>query len=135
MKKIFSIKYSAGAVSTAALLLRLIFGGLMLVHGYDKLITFDATAAQMPNFLGLGKTTTASLVIFAEFFCSIFLILGLFTRLATIPLIICMSYIIFILNKGKILENAEIAILFLAGYIAILLIGAGRASLDGLIGK
>ena len=135
MKKIFSTKYSAGTVSTAALLLRLIFGGLMLVHGYDKLVNFNATAAQMPNFLGIGQTTTASLVVFAEFFCSIFLILGLFTRLATIPLIICMSYIIFILNSGKILENAETAILFLAGYIAILLIGAGRASVDGLIGK
>ena len=135
MRKIFSTKYSAGTVSTAALLLRLIFGGLMLVHGYDKLVNFNATAAQMPNFLGLGQTTTASLVVFAEFFCSIFLILGLFTRLATIPLIICMSYIIFILNSGKILENAETAILFLAGYIAILLIGAGRASVDGLIGK
>ena len=135
MRKIFSTKYSAGTVSTAALLLRLIFGGLMLVHGYDKLVNFNATAAQMPNFLGLGQTTTASLVVFAEFFCSIFLILGLFTRLATIPLIICMSYIIFILNSGKILENAETAILFLAGYIAILLIGAGKASVDGLIGK
>jgi len=135
MKKIFSIKYSAGLVSAAALLLRLVFGGLMVTHGYTKLVAFDATAAKMPNFLGLGQPTTTALVIFAEFFCSIFLIMGLFTRLATIPLIICMGYIIFILNNGKILQDAEIAMLYLAGYLAILFIGAGRVSIDGLIGK
>jgi putative oxidoreductase len=135
MKKLLSTKYSAAAVSTAMLLLRLSVGILMLLHGYDKLIHFAAKQNTFMNFLGIGSTMSLALVVFAEFFCSLFLILGLFTRLATIPLIITACVIIFKVNNGHIFKDFENAPLYLTGYLVLLLLGPGRVSVDSMIGK
>ena len=135
MKKIFSTSYSAGSFNVAMLLLRLALGILIVNHGYDKLIHFDKYGAEFMNFMGLGKTVSLSLVIFAEFFCGIFLILGLFTRLATVPLIIMMAVIILKVFDGDIFAKAELPTLYLAGFIVLLLVGPGRISVDGMVGK
>jgi putative oxidoreductase len=135
MKKLLSTKYSAAAVSTAMLLLRLSVGILMLLHGYDKLIHFSTKQNIFMNFLGIGSTMSLALVVFAEFFCSLFLILGLFTRLATIPLIITTCVIIFKVNNGHVFKDFENAPLYLTGYLVLLLLGPGRVSVDSMIGK
>ncbi|MEJ7626965.1 MAG: DoxX family protein [Ferruginibacter sp.] len=135
MRKLFSTKYTPGAVSAAMLFLRLGLGILMLNIGYNKLIKFAEIKGEFMNFMGLGSTTSLGLVVFAEFFCSILLILGLFTRLATIPLIITMCVIIFKVSNADIFNDAQTATLYLLGYITILIIGPGRASVDNMIGK
>ena len=135
MKKLLSTKYSAGAFNAAMLLLRLGLGILMMAHGYQKLTGFGEMQHKFLNFMGLGSTTSLALVVFAEFFCSIFLILGLFTRFAAIPLIIVTLVIIFKLNNGNIFGDAEIAALYLSGYLVLLLVGPGRVSVDSMIGK
>lgn len=135
MKKLLSTKYSAGAFNTAMLFLRIVAGGLMLVHGYEKMVHFNETAAQMMNFMGIGSKASTALVIFAEFFCSMLLILGLFTRLACIPLIICMSVALFMAHNGDFLGKGQVAALFLICYVVLLLLGAGKVSVDSMIGK
>lgn len=135
MKKLLSAKYSAGAVNAGTLILRLAIGILMMDHGYDKLIHFSEYSHQFINFLGMGKTLSLALVVFAEFFCSLFLILGLFTRLATIPLIITMCVVIFSINNGKVFMQHESPALYLTGFLVLLIIGPGRISVDSMIGK
>ena len=135
MKKLLSTKYSAGAFSTAMFVLRMGVGILMLMHGYDKLVHFGAKQNSFMNFLGLGGTITLSLVVFAEFFCSLFIILGLFTRLAAIPLIILTCVIIFKVNHGNVFIDYENAPLYLTGYLVLLLVGPGRVSVDSMTGK
>ena len=135
MKKLLSAKYSAGAVNAAMLIARLALGILMMDHGYDKLIHFSEYSHQFINFLGMGKTLSLALVVFAEFFCSLFLILGLFPRLATIPLIITMCVVIFSINNGKVFMQHESPALYLTGFLVLLIIGPGRISVDSMIGK
>jgi putative oxidoreductase len=135
MKKLLSTKYSAGAFSTAMLVLRLGVGILMMMHGYDKLVHFGAKQNTFMNFLGMSSTVTLALVVFAEFFCSLFIILGLFTRLATIPLIITACVIIFKVNHGHVFLDDENAPLYLTGYLVLLLVGPGKASIDSMTGK
>jgi putative oxidoreductase len=135
MKKLLSTKYSAGAFNTAMLVLRLGVGTLMLMHGYDKLIHFAKYEPQFINLMGIGTTTSLALCIFGEFFCSLFLILGLFTRLASIPLIIVTLVIIFKASDGNPFGKAELPTLFLVGYIVLLLVGPGKVSVDSMIGK
>ena len=85
-----------------------------------------------------GKTPLA-LTIFAEFFCSLFLILGLFTRFALVPLLICMSYIIVnvaqfnIIDQGNNGLEINSAFTYLDIYIALFFTGAGKYSLDNYI--
>jgi len=135
MKKLFTTKYSTGAFNTAMLLLRVAAGTLMMNHGYDKLVHFSSRQHSFMNFLGMGSTLSLALVIFAEFFCSIFLILGLFTRFALIPLIIVMGVALVKAHHSEIFGKGELATLYLATYAVILLVGPGRISVDGMIGK
>jgi putative oxidoreductase len=135
MKKILSTKYSAGAFNFAMLVLRLGLGVLMLNHGYGKLMHFGHMKGNFINFMGLGSTLSLSLDIFAEFFCSIFLILGLFTRFAVIPIMIAMSVALFKVHHGMLFDAGERAAIYLACSITILLCGPGRVSVDGMIGK
>jgi putative oxidoreductase len=135
MRKLLSTKYSAGAVTTAMLLLRLAVGLLMIHHGYQKLTHFNDTVSNMPSLLGMGQKVSALLIIFAEFFCSLFIIIGLFTRLSTIPLIIAMFVALFKVHNGHVFGNGETVALYLAGYFVLLIIGPGKVSVDGMMGK
>jgi putative oxidoreductase len=135
MRKLLSTKYSAGAFNTAMLALRLCIGILMMNHGYQKLLHFSEMKNQFMNFMGIGTTMSLALVIFAEFFCSLFLILGLFTRLAVIPLIISMSVALFKAHNMDVFGKGEMAALYLAAYFVLLLVGAGRVSVDSMISK
>lgn len=135
MKKILSIKYSAGAFSTAMFLFRLGIGFLMMAHGYDKLLHFGSIHGNFINFMGIGSTFSLTLVIFAEFFCSLFLVLGLFTRLSAIPLIITMCVALFQVHHGEVFGKGETDSLYLIGYLVLLLLGPGRVSVDSMIGK
>lgn len=135
MKKLLSTKYSAGAFNAATLLLRLGLGILMMAHGYNKLIHFGDMQHKFMNFMGIGSTMSLALLVFAEFFCSLFLILGLFTRLACIPLIIATCVMVFKAHNGDVFGDGETAALYLTGYIVLLIVGPGKVSVDGMIGK
>ncbi len=135
MRKLLSTKYSAGAFNTALFLLRLSVGILMMMHGYEKLKNFSTLEPKFMNFLGMGSSFSLALLIFAEFFCSMFLILGLFTRLAVIPLIIATCVMVFKAHNSDVFGDGEIATLYLTSYVVLLLVGAGRVSVDSMIGK
>ena len=135
MKKLFSSKYSDNTIAFALLLLRLALGGLMIPHGYKKLMNFAAKSSTFADPLHIGPTLSMALTIFAEFFCAAFIVVGLMTRLATIPLIIAMGVAVFIAHDGKVFSEGETATLFLFGFLALLFAGPGKFSMDRLIGK
>ena len=134
MKKFLSTKYSAGAFNFAMLLLRVAVGVLVAHHGFGKLTHFNEMKEHFMNFMGLGSTLSLGLDIFAEFFCSVFLVLGLFTRLAVIPIIIVML-VAFVKVQHSDLFVGEKEVLFLISSIVILFCGPGRISVDGMVNK
>lgn len=133
MKKLVSTTYSNWAFNLAMLLIRLGAGSMIMIAGYNKLIHFADMKDKFINFMGLGSSTSLCLTIFAEFFCAIFLILGLFSRLAAIPLIINMTVALFMAHGGDIFGDGQKAAMFLLFFLTILLCGPGRASVDGMI--
>jgi putative oxidoreductase len=135
MRKLLSTKYSAGAFNAGMLLLRLGLGILMMAHGYQKLTHFAEMQPKFMNFLGMGSSMSLALLVFAEFFCSLFLILGLFTRLAAIPLIIATCVMVFKAHNSDVFGDGETASLYLTGYLVLLFVGPGRISVDSMIGK
>lgn len=135
MKRLFSIKYTDNGISFATFLLRLALGGLMIPHGYGKLITFASKSSSFADPFHIGHSTSMALVIFAEFFCAVFILLGLFTRLACIPLIVAMGVALFYAHKGQFFGQGETATLYLLGYLALLFTGPGKISMDKFIAK
>lgn len=136
MRRLFSTGVSDGAFSFAMLLLRLGAGSLILMlHGLDKLMHFSAKAAHFADPFGIGSTTSLAMVLFAEVFCSTFVMLGLFTRLACIPLIIDLAVALVYAHKGHFFGAGELAGIFLVCFITILFNGPGSVSLDRFIAK
>ena len=135
MKKLFSTKYSDRSVSFALLLLRLSLGGLMIPHGYQKLMSLASKSSGFSDPFHIGGPASMSLTIFAEFFCAIFIVLGLMTRLACVPLITAMSVALFYAHHGEVFGDGEHAALYLLGYAALFFTGPGKISMDRLIGK
>jgi putative oxidoreductase len=135
MRKLLGINYTAVGFNLSMLLLRIATGALMLPHGYEKLVKFSEFKRNFINFLGLGSTISLSLVIFAEFFCALFLVLGLFTRLSVIPLIITMAVAVLKAHNADFFGDGEHAALYLAAYIVLLLCGPGKISVDRLMNK
>ena len=116
------------------LVLRVGFGCSMLLgHGWGKLTSFGEKAAGFPDPFGIGSPASMALAVFAEFFCSLGLAVGLLSRLAAIPLISTMCVAFFIIHGGDPFMKKELALVYLMSYVALLLSGPGRFSLDYLI--
>lgn len=135
MKKILSTQYHAATFNLGLLILRLSAGGIIMMnHGYLKLTGFSGMKNEFMDFLGLGPTFSLSLSLFAEFFCALLLILGLFTRVAAFLLIINMGVAFFLAHGGSFTDG-ELPFLYLSIFIALLLMGPGRISMDRMISK
>lgn len=122
--------------SIGLLVLRLGLGLFMAgLHGWGKLTKVANGDMSFGDPIGIGEGPSLVLATFAEFACSILLVLGLFTRLACIPLIVTMAVAAFIVHGGDPWGDKELAFLYLCGYITLLLTGPGRFSVDALILK
>ena len=130
-KKIFNPGIYIKQVDFALLILRLAVGIFMLTHGMGKFYKlFGDAPIQFSDPLGVGATTSLALAVFAEVLCSILLILGLGTRLATIPLLITMLVAAFIVHAADGFGRQELPLLYAACYLLISLAGAGKMSVD-----
>ncbi len=113
------------------LILRLVGGSFMLTHGYPKLMKVISGNFKFADPFGLGPTVSLLLVVFAEFFCAIALIVGFRVRLASIPLIITMLVAAFMIHGDDPWGKQEFPLLYTAIYFTIFLMGAGRFGIDG----
>ena len=121
--------------SGAILLLRIFIGLLMMTHGWGKLSNFGAFSGGFPDPIGLGSEFSLILAIGAEFFASIFLILGLLTRLSVIPLAFTMIVAFFVVHAADPFQAKELSLIYLGIYIYLFLAGPGKYSLDRVLFK
>ncbi len=99
-------------------------------HGWDKLTHFGDYAQDFYSFLGLGGAFTLGIAVFAELICSILIVLGLGTRMASIPLLITMMIIVFDVGAGKPIYKIETPLLYMMIFVVLMITGAGKYSLD-----
>lgn len=135
MKKFLSTKYSAASFNIGMLIMRVVLGLILVSHGYSKLAQFPALKHKFMNFMNMGSTTSLALIIFAEFFCGILIILGMLTRLAAIPVIIGMAVVFFVASHSHLFAEGERGGMYLAAAILLLLVGPGKVSVDGMMQK
>jgi putative oxidoreductase len=136
MKTLFAPGNDSLPTSLGLLALRLWIGlTMMLHHGLDKLTHFDKYSQHFVNFLGLGPNVSLCLTIFAEFFASALLALGLLTRFSAFVLTINMSVAFIMVHKMALSGPmpGELAFIYLAIYVTLLLAGAGKFSLDKIV--
>ncbi len=126
----------------ASLILRVGLGFFMVFgHGLGKLQMLISGEIQFAALFGLSPAINLTLAVLAEFFAALLVMIGLKTRLASIPVILTMAVAVFIVHFSDPLFAAsgggskEFAAIYLIGYLGILLLGSGKYSLDALIDK
>lgn len=136
MKKLFYKTMKRANTDSALLLIRVGVALMMLTHGLPKLAQFfsDEPIA-FANVLGMGETLSLLLAVFSEVICSVFILFGFGTRLATIPLIITMLVAVFYIHSADPFANKEMGLHYLLAYIFLFLTGSGKYSIDGVLTK
>jgi putative oxidoreductase len=136
IKKIFAPAKNSDSANFALLVLRLWVGlEMLLVHGLDKLMNFNIYAQKFLDPFGIGHTASLALSVFAEFFVSMLIVLGLVTRWSALVLIINMTVAFIGVHKGALSgeHGGELAFLYLMAYVVLFLAGPGRFSVDKLL--
>lgn len=134
MKRLLYTGTREGYLDFLVLILRITLAAFMLTHGWPKLTRlFAGGEIQFGDPIGLGPAISLILVVFAEFFCSVLIGIGLGTRLAAIPLIITMAVAAFVAHGSDPFGRKEIALLYLLFYLTLLVIGSRKYSIDYLI--
>lgn len=120
--------------SLAVLVLRLGAGGMLLVtHGWGKLMNAAARAPGFPDPIGLGPVASFWLVVFAEVLCAGFVMVGLLTRYSVVPLLGFSAVAGFVQHASDPWPKRELPFLYGVAFLAVLLAGPGRFSLDALL--
>ncbi len=134
IKKLFFTKYNEGLLNVWLLILRIIAGAFMLTHGLAKFeLLISGQEIMFPDPVGLGSNLSFFLIVFAEFFCSIFLITGFVTRFSAIPLSISMFVAGFIVHQNDPFATKELALIYLVIFMGFIFTGGGKYSVDYLI--
>lgn len=116
------------------LVVRVFVGFAMLSHGFPKLqMLLAGGKIEFFDFMGLGPQVSLILTVFAEFVCSILLILGLFTRVSLGFLIFTMIIAAFVVHGADPFEKREMSLVYLSVYLLLMVIGAGKVSVDHMI--
>lgn len=132
---LFPTSMDAPEVSVFLLIARIVFGGMLLSHGLEKLMSFKTLSTSFPAQLGMSSKTTLMLAIFAEFFCSIAFICGFLYRLAMLPMLFTMFIAFFVtLRKAPFLQR-ELPLVYLLVYIFLYVAGPGRYAIDYLFAR
>ncbi|HRE51192.1 MAG TPA: DoxX family protein [Flavitalea sp.] len=136
MKKLFSAHYNPRHVDPLLLLVRVVFALSMITHGYPKLQRLlGDEPVQFASVFGMDPSVSLTLAMLAEFGCSLLVLVGLGTRLAVIPLIITMTVIVLHIHIDDPFSKKELPLLHLTAYIGLLVMGAGKYSVDYLLSK
>lgn len=117
------------------LILRVVTSFAMIYgHGWGKLMNVLNGNFQWMDPIGLGPTVSLILAAFAEAICAFLVLIGYYARAAALVLVINMSVAFFffhLYNNDPFDGNMEKALLFLAIYLTIFLLGPGKYSIDG----
>lgn len=119
-------------ISILILCLRIFFGLIFLLHGFEKLMNFNELSTTFPSVFGFGSYMTLMVAIFTEFCCSLFLMTGLLLRIMAIPMIISMAVAFFDIHDAMLPEG-ELALIYMIVFLILYFTGPGRYSLDYLI--
>ncbi len=134
MKKLFQPHAGTNTKDIALLLLRLVIASLLITHGLPKFQRiFSGEPIQFASVMGMSQELSLFLAMFAEFVCSVFVLIGFATRLSTIPIIFTMAVIAFSIHGDDPIGKKELPLMYLTGFFGIFLLGAGRYSVDYLL--
>lgn len=118
---------------TSAMILRIVTAFFMIYgHGFGKLMNVLGGNFQFLDPIGLGPEVSLILAAFAEGICAFLILIGFWTRLAAVFLIINMLVAVLFVHipGGDSLGDMELPLMYLGLFIVIFLLGPGKYAID-----
>lgn len=134
----FSSTKDHPAINSIVMLLVRIFVAvaMIILHGLPKLEKLMAGGdIQFYDFLGFGVKTTLIMAILLELICAFLVMIGLFTRAASLALMVVMSVAAFGVHYADPFSVKESSLLFLSIFALIVSFGPRQFSIDNMISK
>jgi putative oxidoreductase len=103
---------------------------LFWTNGLPKIAHYAEEKALIADPFRLGRKLTLWLAISAEVICPVAIALGLFTRLACLPIIALLCIAMLVVHRDWGLERGQFGWLYLIVFSSLLIMGPGRYSLD-----
>ena len=132
---LFPVKPDGTFISVILLIVRVVFGVMLMNHGIDKWANYQELSAVFPDPLGIGSPLSLGLAIFGELACSMAFIIGFLYRLAMIPMIFTMCMAFFIVHADDPFAVKELAFVYLVVFVLMYIVGPGKFSVDRWISK
>ena len=131
LQKVFSYQPEFLSQDITLLLFRVLVSLSMInTHGMKKLLDFEGTVQHIPDPLGVGGEVSAVIAIMANIIAPIFVILGLGTRLAILPILSVTLMGFFIVHGNDPWPIRDVPLMYSLVYLALFFLGAGKYSLD-----
>jgi len=134
MKQILNPHTTNTIKDFSILFIRIAVGLLLLAHGYPKLqALLSGEPVQFASIMGMSATVSLTLAMLAEFLCVLLVMVGSFTRMAALFIVLEMLVIVFYVHGDDPITKRELPILYLVTYIYILFMGPGKHSIDFIL--
>jgi putative oxidoreductase len=134
MKRFLQLAFLPRSYDFALLILRLWLGlDLFFRHGVEKITRFSQMSAHFPDPVHIGPRLSLAFALLSDGICSVLIVLGLATRLAALIVVINLTVAFTLVHhfatSGP--RSGELPLVFLGGFLALLIAGPGRYSVDG----
>ena len=111
--------------------LRIGASALMLTHGWPKLLMLlEGRGGEFPDPLGMGPMLSLVATVGAEFACAALCLVGLYTRLAALPIVFTMGVAAFVVHGDDGWSKQEFPLLYGVAFLALVIGGGGAPSVD-----
>ena len=132
---LFPSKPDGAVASTILLIVRIVFGVLLMNHGIEKWANYQELSAVFPDPWGIGSPLSLGLAIFGEMACSMAFIIGFLYRLAMLPMIFTMGVAFFVVHGSDPFAVKELAFVYLVVFVLMYIVDPGKFAVDHWLGK
>ena len=102
------------------LVLRIIGGGMMLTHGWGKMMKVFAGDFAFADPIGIGPTASLILTAFAEVVCAFFILIGWKSKFFSLFLMFTMLVAAFVVHGADPFKDKESALVYFAIYLSLI---------------
>ena len=138
LRSLVEVNKDSFGTGVGLLFLRASLGlSLFLKHGFEKITGFNRMAQNFPDPFHMGVRLSLSIATISDVLAALCVVAGFATRMSAF-FIFCNVLVAWIfVHSGQFFgddaDHGEICVLYLCGFLAVVLCGPGRFSIDALL--
>ncbi|QCW99479.1 DoxX family protein [Aggregatimonas sangjinii] len=136
MKQLLHTKVPHGRPDVVLLVYRIAISmAFLFIHGLKKILNFQEEVQHIPDPFNMGGYTATIIAIFSNVICSIFIAMGLFTRVFALGAFMIPFIGLTIVHANDPWVVKDVPLMYSLAFLVIIVLGPGKYSADRIISK